>query len=391
MAKPVLSYRAMASALVSRLLDGDTLSVGRSEYVGASEVGGCPRLVTYRKALGIPWRPDAEAAGYMLPGRLAENEVIQFLRGIGLDRSLSATGRSQVTLEDPDFPLKAHPDGFLAEEAFELDESTTYYRVDGSAWNLADLRPIIEGPGIVEVKSGSSGVFKSAVRGGISPTYLDQTMGEMGLSGRRWTLVIFVSRDNLSRFAFFFIPFDPLHFAGLQRRAAAMMGSAALARGALFSSGLDSSLPENEDAVVEAVGPHLLAPDSDRGYCSSCPIRWSCPAISKGKLGDFFPESVAPTVEALGILYKEASAREVEAKEEKDGYRDQIVELAKKHGASRLKMPPPFTSLSVGEQAGRKGCDFDLLHSYFPDAYARCVSEGDPFWVVRVNESKKKG
>lgn len=390
MAKPILSYRAFASALVSRLTDGDTMSIGRDTYVGASEVGACPRLTSFRKALGTPWRPDPEAAGFMLPGRLSENETIQFMRIMGLDRDLSATGRSQVTLADGS--LRSHPDGLVAEDAFDLDPLSTYFKHDGQPWELEALKSFLVGPGVVEVKSGSSSVFRSAVKRGISPTYYDQTQGNMGLSGRLWTLVIFVCRDNLSKIALFFVPFSEPRYRELHRIADSILGSAALARQAIWDAvGEEAMVSDHDEDVIAACSEHLLAPDPDRGYCMKCPLRHSCPAMVKTSNEGLFPESAQAEIEALAEEYSLSAEAEKVAKEAKEEARDRIADLGAQYGAGRALLSPPFTSLSITEQNGRESCDLTALKQNFPDAYAACVSRGDSYVVVRVNKSKKGG
>ena len=139
MPKPLLSYRGLREALVSRLMDGDTINEGRHLYVGASEVGGCPRFVSWSKATRRVWMPDADSAGVMLPGRLVENEGVQLLRLMGLDSALSATGVRQAKLEDKNSALASHPDGLLAADAFDLDDQSTYFTEDGGPWDLAEL------------------------------------------------------------------------------------------------------------------------------------------------------------------------------------------------------------------------------------------------------------
>jgi hypothetical protein len=134
MPKPLLSYRGLREALVSRLMDGDTINEGRHLYVGASEVGGCPRFVSWSKATRRVWTPDADSAGVMLPGRLVENEGVQLLRLMGLDSALSSTGIRQVKLRDENSALGCHPDGLLAADAFELDDQSTYFTEDGGIW-----------------------------------------------------------------------------------------------------------------------------------------------------------------------------------------------------------------------------------------------------------------
>lgn len=388
MPKPVLSYAALRAALVARLMDGDTISQGRDRYVGASEVGGCPRAVSWAKATVRVWEPDPDSAGVMLPGRLVENEGVQLLRRIGLDPALSNTGRNQARFEDG--TLACHSDGLLAADAFELDDRSTYYDEDGGIWALDELRALLVGPGIVEFKSASSGVFRHTIRRGVSLQYQDQTTANMGLSGRRWTLLVFICRDNLSKIAMFFIPFREAKYRELQLRADAIMGSAALAREALQMAGIADKDPEDLQ-VVATCSLHLLAPDESRGYCMKCPIASSCPALTKVRQTAFFPEKVMDEVEALAEIAADASDMKKAAEEEGEAAKARLEELAAQYGASKAILPPPFTSVTITPQNGKLGCDFDRLRTLFPDAYAACVSRGEDFSVVRVNRKKSKG
>lgn len=388
MPKPILSYAALRAALVARLMEGDTMSIGRDRYVGASEVGGCPRAVSWAKATGRVWEPDADSAGVMQPGRLVENEGVQLLRRIGLDPALSNTGRNQARFQDG--YLVCHSDGLLAEDAFELDPYSTYYTEDGGPWALDELLTYLVGPGIVEFKSASSGVFRQTIRRGVSLQYQDQTQANMGLSARRWTLLVFICRDNLSKIALFFIPFREERFRALQLHADAIMGAAALAREALQMAGITDKDPEDLE-VVATCSMHLLGPDETRGYCLKCPIASSCPALTKVRETAYFPEKIMDEVEALAEISATASDTEKAAKEEADDAKARLRELAEQYGATRAILPPPFTSLTVNKQNGKPGCDFDRLKTLFPAAYADCVSFGEDFTVVRVNRKKSKG
>jgi hypothetical protein len=371
-------------------MDADTLSAGRHLYVGASEVGGCPRFVSWSKATARVWIPDADSAGVMLPGRLVENEGVQLLRLMGLDSALSATGTRQANLRDENSGLGCHPDGFLSADAFELDELSTYFTEDGGPWKLEELRPLLVGPGIVEFKSGSSAVFRETVRHGVSLQYADQTQVNMGLSGRHWTLLVMICRDNLSKIALVFIPFREARFRALQLHANAILGSAALAREALEGARLwrvAEDDPEDEK-VIATVAMHLLAPDEARGYCRKCPLASSCPALTRRTDDAFFPEGILPEVEALAEIAAAAGDTEKAAKEEADDAKDRLKELAEQYGATRAMLSPPFTTLSVGTTQGRESCDLQRLKTLYPAAFADCVSRGEDFKTVRINRKK---
>jgi len=387
MPKPILSYRGLREALVSRLMDGDTINEGRHLYVGASEVGGCPRFVSWSKATRRVWMPDADSAGVMLPGRLVENEGVQLLRLMGLDSALSATGVRQAKLEDENSALASHPDGLLAADAFELDDQSTYFTEDGGPWDLAELRPLLVGPGIVEFKSGSSAVFRETIRHGVSPQYGDQTQVNMGLSGRSWTLLVMICRDNLSKMALVFIPFREARFRALQLHADAILGSAALAREALELAGLSKLHPEDEQVIATA-SLHLLTPDESRGYCRKCSLASTCPALTRRTDESFFPDGILPEVEALAEIAAAAGDTEKAAKEEADDAKDRLKELAEQYGATKAMLAPPFTSLSIGTTQGRESCDLQRLKTLHPAAFADCVSRGEDFKTVRINRKK---
>jgi hypothetical protein len=372
-------------------MDGDTISAGRHLIVGASEVGGCPRFVSWSKTTERVWTPDADSAGVMLPGRLVENEGVQILRLLGLDSSLSATGTNQAHLKDDLSALACHPDGFLADDAFDLDENSTYFTEDGGRWDLAELAGLLIGPGIVEFKSGSSGVFRETIKRGVSAQYRDQTQVNMGLSSRRWTLLVMICRDNLSKVALVFIPFREDRFRALQLHADAIMGSASLAREALVLAGLGKKSVENPEdpEVVATASLHLLAPDEARGFCMKCPISASCPALTISRPSAAFPDGVVDEVEALAMIASEAGAIEKAAKEEADDAKNRIKELSVQYGANKLPLAPPYTSLTITETKGRETADLERLKTLHPAAFADCVSRGDAFLTVRIN--KKKG
>lgn len=384
MAAPVLSYAGLRGALISLLVEGDTGFKDRSLYVGASEVGGCPRLVSFRKALGAAWVPDAEAAGVMLPGKLAETFGISLLRKLGLGEDvLTSVGESQEELQDGN--LRAHPDGLLASGAFILDTGTAYYTASGAVWKPEEARAILQGPGILEFKSGSSSVFRSAVKDGLSPTYQDQIQSNMGLSGRAWTLLVFICRDSFSKVALFLVPFSEPRYRECQRRADAILGAASLARQALVDADLPREAWDPEDSGVHGlVADALLEEDPERGYCQKCPLRHSCKAMVRTVSDATFPESVAPEVEALAMIVKEAGEAKKAAEEDCEAAKDRLKELSEQYGANFLSLPKPYKTLKIRSQKGRETVVLARLRSDFPAAAEACVTRGDDFLVVDI-------
>jgi hypothetical protein len=387
MPNPVLSYSTLHAALVKRLVQDDKISEGRDEYVGASEVGGCPRLVSFRKGARLGWDPDHESAGVMLPGRLAEIEGIEFLRLSGFDDlALRATGTEQADLRDG--YLHAHPDGLLTAGMFDLDPASAYFKADGSKWDFNDLKALLVGDGILEFKSGSSSVFREAVKRGINPTYQDQIQSNMGLSARKWTLLFFICRDNFSKMALFFVPFNETRFLELRRHADAIMASASLIRAEIGSSGVTIENKDDASVASALVAEHLLEADPDRGYCGKCPIRHNCPAVSRAMGEGTFPETILDEVEAWVLIAVEQSDIEKAAKEMADDAKDRIKELGKQYNASKATFYGEIKSIALGSQKGRETCNFTKMKTDFPEAYAACCDRGEDFATLRFNRKK---
>jgi hypothetical protein len=344
--------------------------------VGASEAGGCQRLVAYRKILELPFIPNAQTAGVMLPGRITEGVTVEILRGMGFNESiLSAVGQEQAELANEN--IHAHPDGLWCADPFELDPATAYFRPDGTIYKTDEIRELLVGPGHLEIKSGSSAVFAQAIRRGLSGQYVDQVQANMGLSGRVWTLLIFVCRDNFSKVAFFFIPANPEAFEDINERAARTLAAVKAGRDRLAECG---AKPDDEDApdLIEDFLPEAWA---ERGFCFQCDLRHSCPALIRTLETKEFPEDVRPEVIALTDIMREAGQREASAKVEREDARDRLNEMADNYGANAL---PKVVNIRM--QKGREGVDSERLKRLYPDVYEECKTVGDPFPVVTLKK-----
>lgn len=373
-----LSQRSMRIALKELLAQDDVISEGRSEYVGSSEVGACPRLVSFRKGTGLPWDPDSDAAGVLYPGRLAETAVLAMLTRMGLGSILEATGDAQAVMAHDG--LKGHPDGLWMKPPV-LDSSISICDEHGRVIPADEARAIMCGDGILEVKSGSNAVVKDAIRSGISPVYRDQVVSNMGLFGRGWALLIYISRENFSKIAFFLIKADPARYEELKVQKTRILEAASVIR---FSHP-DPVKPEDAGSIESL----LLEADKDRGFCQSCPISDSCPALCVAGDSGIFPEEVLDTVQALAEIYREGAEQEKAGKESKDDARDRLVALGALHHAVKAPLGGALKSVSISHQRGREGVDAQRLKTDFPEAYAACRTEGEPFSVVRVTPVKK--
>ena len=391
MGKPILGYTALHGALIARLQEGDAAFKDRSKYIGASEVGGCPRLTAFRKALGKPWVPDSGAAGVMLPGQLTESEGVALLRKLGLNEgALSKTGKDQIEVASGS--LHAHPDGIFEGQVFELDDKSIYFKANGEPWDHQELKEFLNGFGVLEFKSGSSTVFNKAIKQGLSQQYQDQVQSSMGILEFEWAMLIFVCRDNYSKVAIFFLKRNEGRFRELIRLADAILESASLARNAL----LEVDLPECEfdphDSGVQLLtAEYLLDGDPERGYCQTCPLLSCCPSMVKPLALNSFPSEIMEEATLLAQIIVEQGEIAKIAEEQKENARDRLIDLGKQYCASYLASPfgSGYKSFSIQYQKGKEGCNLARLKGEYPEAAAACISRGEDFPVVRF--SRKAG
>lgn len=199
----------------------------RANYIGASEVGRCQRLIKWQRMNPEVNTRDGKALTSMLRGRVFENEAIQLLRMEG--RVLRQTGANQ-TLVQMGF-LGAHTDG----------------------WD-ADPEGI---PHPIEVKCPGQWGFKSWKENGLPLPIVDQAIAQAGLTNAPYTEVVVFNADDMSQRFTVEVAFDPERYETLQLRAAALMAS-------IHADQIDGS------CTLPFPG------EPERGYCDSCPISASC-------------------------------------------------------------------------------------------------------------------
>lgn len=364
------STAAMEEALLARLESANRFAgVDRTAYVGASEIGGCPRLASYLKANPEERVIDAGGAGRMRRGSVLENEVIQILRCSNLGAFVRDTGNNQAHIEVPDAPMRIHPDGSFTRlpvpdgvlEALVMDASGALVTIPVSA---------LDGPGVIEVKTYGMGAFTALRKKGLSPAYQDQVTSQLGATGRKWALVIAVCADDLSRMELFVVLYDAERFEMLKERARAIM------RG-------------KESLILEEDPPVLPDPMPERSYdrCESCPIAYQCPAhaVADAVDGAVLPEEDALEAELLAEEYALLAPQAKRLEEVKD----RLKAIFRVHPVAS-HVCPMGAKLTRAFTAARASCDLKALQEQFPDAYAATVTTGEPSMWVRFTAPKGK-
>jgi hypothetical protein len=369
---PVVAQLLPISALHTALLErhsGAKTFPERESYVGASEVGSCMRLVCWRKLHpDHPWEPNQ--AGRMRSGQVLENEAVQLVR-LALGGAVRQTGSAQEEIRTPDAPLRCHPDGRILRTAFaELLASglpIAVLKKDGSRCYIETLP---EGDGTLEIKTGSAWALRRLTKDGLSLAYDGQTQVEMGGQGLRWGLLVMISRDDLSQAEVVYLEADPEEFAGMKERARRVMNIADKIREGILS---EDGLPDGEP---------------ERGYCDSCPINETCPAIlalrAQAPTGPgTIPTEQVPDIEAIVEEYTLLKPEAARFKEISDWLKDRFEELS----ITKTSLPSG-TLIRLVPYKGRVSYDASRLKKEFPAAEVACRKEGDPYNVMKIEEPR---
>ncbi len=364
----VLSVEALHAALLERHA-GAREFPGRDQYVGASEVGTCMRLVAWRKLHPEANTFDPEAAGRMRAGQVLENEYVQMVR-LALKGQVRETGANQAEVSVEDAPIRFHPDGRLLASVLEpLQWGRVPVLLASGARIYLDQIP--SGDGVLEIKTASSHQLRRFRKDGLNLAYQGQTQVQMGGQGFSWGLAVVGSRENLSDTEVFFLQADPEQFDVMKGRAHRIMAAVDRIRQGLLSE--EGGLPE---------------PETDRGYCSSCPLADSCPAMITARAAagttTVIPPDEVPDFEALADEY-------LSLKPEADRFEDVKDALKKRGEALGLSkgVLPSGRIVSLSERQGRESADLKTLKSQFPEVAAKVVSRGDSFYVMSVKETSR--
>lgn len=370
MIRPLLSLNDLRAALVA--MNQETKFEGRENYLGASEIGGCPRLVAAKKVRDGLDVVDPDGAGRMESGSALENLVVQMIRRGPFGRFIRKTGNAQEELSHPSIPLRCHPDGEILslDEFFAPTDELSVLLWDGAeaVIQLSEL----DGPGALEVKTMSSHAFRKAKRGGISEGYKDQVTTQLGLSGKRWGILVAVSRDNPADCLVFFVRFDAERWAGIQARGEMIWTSVEKIREGILS------YPEG-----------LPAGDPERSWgCDKCPIADECPAVAvlRSLAGDgkgTIPDSEVDDIEALADEFLALKPEADRFESVKETLKTRLSEL----NVSKAVLPSG-RPVSISERQGRESADLKALKANYPDAANAVIKRGESFLVLSVKEAK---
>ena len=173
----LLSMDQLRAALVERNRTSKEFP-GRENYVGFSEVGGCPRAIAHRKLHDEEFPP--ETAGRMQAGSALENEAIQMVRA-ALGNAVRETGAAQVEFVCNDAPMRGHPDGRILRGTMDAllasGARIVVLRADGTRGYL-DALPSTDG--YLEIKTAGYGVLRQLRKGGAEPELQGADPGRYG-------------------------------------------------------------------------------------------------------------------------------------------------------------------------------------------------------------------
>ena len=367
-----LSVADMERAIVARHQEDERFA-DRATYVGASELGGCPRQVAHRKidpeAGAIT---DPHAIGRIMMGHHAEAALVGVLRRSHLGAVIRETGNNQAEIVLEDAPSRVHPDGTILH--LPIPEGLTHALVMEPSGKVVQIAAgELQGPGCLEIKSYGLGAFGALKKSGLSDTYQDQTQMQMGARGRKWALVVCGCREDVSRVLLFIVRFDAARYEELKALARTIMA----AKDAILAG-----------ADMEATLP---APIKERGYCDSCPLAYSCPAFAvvDAEEGAKFPEDVALEVEVLMEEHFELSTELSPKNKRHEEVKDSLKEFFSKYPVAAhvttegLKGARRYTG-------ARQNCDLKKLLADFPQAHSATVTTGEPSLWVAVSAVKGK-
>lgn len=315
--------------------------VDRAKLIGASEIGICARLTTYRKLNGET-APDTVTAGHFLRGRALEAVGVKLLRAaaptFGFD--VYSTGHRQVELARG--PFVAHPDAVLVKGDMRVPVDFK------TARNLkADIPAYQRDQAIVQ-----AGLL--AYHAGGDEDLLDVPFG----------LLIRLDAGAPSLNDVQAIPFDWSYYQLLEERAKTILAFVEL----------------GSYAGVQG------EPDRAPGGCRNCPIREDCPAfrtvLAEAKEGGFESLDVGLQVDLEMALNELAPLEaQVEAPNKRIAeLRDEIKAMLAPTGLRKFTYAGAAISLSEGT---RETFDSKAFKTHNPEAFAQ-FSKTTPTTTLRI-------
>lgn len=281
----------------------------RSQYIGSSDVAGCARKVYLQKKQ--PITPSFSTMLKFSRGHAAEILIENIFNAAGVAHLYD----TQVELEHPFYPLKAHVD-FL----FHAD-------LDGTPEHH-----------IIEVKSVSD------IPDEPYPQWIDQLSFQLGLLHIKYPkeklggsiLAIDLNAGKVHQFNGF--SYNDAVFNYLSCRALYLL----------------DCLDEKDEARPSA--SHT---------CSYCSYRTDCPAMTLPKV------QLPPEIEALAGKYAELNGTKIRSEKEMKSIRQELMDFT----GPAFKGCSDTVNLTVSSVASSQVVDAELLLQQYPDIYAEVLKE----------------
>lgn len=281
----------------------------RTQYIGSSDVSGCPRKVYLSKKQ--PVMPSVSTMLKFSRGHVAETLIEDMFNAAGVKHLFD----TQVEVQHPDFPLKAHID-FLF-----------YADFDGT--------PELH---IIEVKS-VSGIPDEPY-----PQWTSQLAFQLGLLRMQYPegklggsiLAIDLNAGKVHQF-----------------------------NGYTYNDSVFDYLVTRAVHLLDCLEDKVEALPSASHICSFCSFRSDCPAMALPKV------ELPPEIEALANKYAELNSTKNLADKQMKNIRQELLDFT----GPIFKGRSDTVDLVVSSVAPSKALDADLLKEKYPDIFPGVLKE----------------
>lgn len=281
----------------------------RSLYIGSSDVAGCPRKVYLQKKQ--PVTPSVSTMLRFSRGHVAEKLIEEMFVAAGVKHLFD----TQVEVEHPDYPLKAHID-FLF-----------YADLDGT--------PELH---IIEVKS-VSGLPEEPY-----PQWTAQLAFQLGLLRMQYPE---------GKLGGSILAFD------------LNAGKVHQFNGYTYNDSVFDYLCNRALYLLDCLEDEEEALPSVSNICSLCQYRADCPAMALPKV------ELPPEIEALANKYAELNSTKNSADKQMKSIRQELLDFT----GPVFKGRSDTVALVVSSVAPSKALDAELLQKQYPDIYPGMLKE----------------
>lgn len=299
----------------------------RSQYIGASDVSGCPLKATLSRTKPIKNQHTVAAQMIMTLGHAIEDIVARLFEAGGCKNI-----KREVELAHPEFPwLKCHVD-FWAETDKEI--------------RIRELK---------STKGLPNGPYDSWVK---------QLHFQMGLAG--------INNPMKS-------------ISGSIMVVDRICGGIGEHNGYMINKPLFDSLVAKATKIWAAVkGEGPLPEPEPNEFCGSCPYREECPIFRIKDNTPVVPDEIAEMMSEYFIL----DIQSKKLKADQDVLKERILGYAGKSNSRFRAVSDNGFLLTVTSVKGRETIDKDKLASKFPEALETCLKKGTPSVKMEITAIK---